>query len=662
MLQLNNNRSITHIICIVVALYSIVCEQPIHAEAFYLRHAYTSNDVIELQELRNNWTYVSAFGECRFSSETYGLARIILVDEDENEYLIGEWDKRFNSDTIFTNVCLETAYLQSRHFSQIRIIVHNATLIVDSIELSTNSKLVGDSSHVHAFSPRQMALQWNRFNVTHGKHWYAKQMEDRDYSFNNIKNTFYCDDDNYYSIGIEYYAGGLFEIDGVTTETDEEEENIPSRDNSNYVNYFDWRNRHGKNWITPVKSQILPTEPIYGNGGCWAFTAVAATEAATQLYFNRLLNLDLSEQDVGVCSSAGSLSGGTGCGGTRGGSTKGALDYIRDYGVCDEYCFPFANNCTIPCTEKCNNPAERINIDGATYVYPYVSDYKAAIINHGPITSGVQHRYYWHDSLIWCSHAMCMIGFGTISEGDVLRFVADTSYNDCYIDTIIHAGDPLIGHSYWIFKNSFGEINDNNGFLYAVFPEMTTGKLKNIGSSYWINTPITSLNYSDSDIAVTDEDNDGYYFWGLGAKPAHCPVCCPDSPDGDDSDPTKGVMDSYGNFSTYLFPYPDIIKSNTFFNLQQDSVICGNLYLNQTTMLVNANLTMNPAAKIVVNSGSLLLLNQNTTTKATIIVKSGGKLQIQNGAVLNLRNKGCLQVELGGEFVITEDSNVIIEQ
>ena len=49
-----------------------------------------------------------------------------------------------------------------------------------------------------------------------------------------------------------------------------------------------------------------------------------------------------------------------------------------------------------------------------------------------------------------------MIGFGTISEGDVLRFVADTSYNDCYIDTIIHAGDPLIGHSYWIFKNSFG--------------------------------------------------------------------------------------------------------------------------------------------------------------------------------------------------------------
>ena len=81
-----------------------------------------------------------------------------------------------------------------------------------------------------------------------------------------------------------------------------------------------------------------------------------------------------------------------------------------------------------------------------------------------------------------------------------------------------------------------------------------------------------------------------------------------------------------------------------------------------TTMLVNANLTMNPAAKIVVNSGSLLLLNQNTTTKATIIVKSGGKLQIQNGAVLNLRNKGCLQVELGGEFVITEGSNVIIEQ
>lgn len=53
---------------------------------------------------------------------------------------------------------------------------------------------------------------------------------------------------------------------------------------------------------------------------------------------------------------------------------------------------------------------------------------------------------------------------------------------------------------------------------------------------------------------------------GLGEKPAHCPICCPDIPDGDDSDPTIAQMDEYGNFAPYVFPYTPVeITSNTIY-------------------------------------------------------------------------------------------------
>ncbi|MCK9311971.1 MAG: hypothetical protein M0P26_06810 [Bacteroidales bacterium] len=61
-----------------------------------------------------------------------------------------------------------------------------------------------------------------------------------------------------------------------------------------------------------------------------------------------------------------------------------------------------------------------------------------------------------------------------------------------------------------------------------------------------LNTPITSLNYTDTDIVCADRDGDGYYYWGIGSKPTHCPLCAPDEPDGDDSNPNLGPMDEYG--------------------------------------------------------------------------------------------------------------------
>ena len=81
--------------------------------------------------------------------------------------------------------------------------------------------------------------------------------------------------------GVEYYADGIFEIGDI------EDTVIPRSGTSSlsFVDNFDWRNIHGKNWITSNKHQ--------GDSGfCSAFTAIGTVEALTRLYFNQLIDID----------------------------------------------------------------------------------------------------------------------------------------------------------------------------------------------------------------------------------------------------------------------------------------------------------------------------------------------------------------------------------
>ncbi len=57
---------------------------------------------------------------------------------------------------------------------------------------------------------------------------------------------------------------------------------------------FDWRNRHGENWMTPIRDQ--------GNAGnCFIFGKIGSFESQINLYFNQHLNADLSEQIQADC-------------------------------------------------------------------------------------------------------------------------------------------------------------------------------------------------------------------------------------------------------------------------------------------------------------------------------------------------------------------------
>lgn len=126
--------------------------------------------------------------------------------------------------------------------------------------------------------------------------------------------------------GFEYYKCGVFVALSYLARARN------TRTASPLVKEFDWRSRHGKNWMTSVKNQ--------GNcGSCWAFSAVGTAEAYTNLYYNRLLGLDLSEQELVSCSTAGNCSGG---------NTGSALSYIIKNGIVAEDCFQYSatnDNC-----------------------------------------------------------------------------------------------------------------------------------------------------------------------------------------------------------------------------------------------------------------------------------------------------------------------------
>jgi len=90
--------------------------------------------------------------------------------------------------------------------------------------------------------------------------------------------------------------------------------------------------------------------------------------------------------------------------------------------------------------------------------------------------------------------------------------------------------------------------------------------------AYRFETPVSSLQLSTTDIKCRDEDNDGFYFWGIGSKPGHCPPC-PDERDGDDNDPSVGPLNENG-YSSLLLPVTESfdIGIDNWFQIDNDDL------------------------------------------------------------------------------------------
>ncbi len=211
---------------------------------------------------------------------------------------------------------------------------------------------------------------------------------------------------------------------------------VPAPMGVTYGAAFDWRNKDGKNWVTPVKSQG-------GCGSCWAFGAIGTVESAVMIYTDDPdKDIDLSEQHlVSDCCSAGSCSGGW---------TDWAFDYVRDTGVPDEGCFPYtATNCACgPCADWENRVWQ---ITDYVSVESTEGDFKFAIQEYGPLSVvlSVPDDWYYYRSGVympvtnvgWANHAVVLVGWDD-SDG-------------C-----------------WIIKNSWGQGWGENGYARVKYGDL----------------------------------------------------------------------------------------------------------------------------------------------------------------------------------------------
>ncbi len=322
--------------------------------------------------------------------------------------------------------------------------------------------------------------------------------------------------------GFEYYTGGIFVMPGALEDESEINTSAVSSGagDSPYVKEFSWTDCHGQNWVTPVKNQGAC-------GSCWAFAAVGATELLVNLYYNQSLNLDLSEQQIVSCANAGSCSGGY---------VPAALQYIRSAGVVEENCFPYSATNGV-CSNMCLNPDERIKIGSYQNYLERTDNNLKKLILEGAMAIGI---------IPW-RHAITLVGYKTLNAGDRVYIKSSETSRWVTIDN----NSSLIGQTAWLIKNSWGSWWGDNGYAYIVT------NLTDIWPHHTCKLfgPVTSMNYGTSDIACTDMDGDGYYTWGIGPKPAHCPPC-PDEPDGDDSNACVGPRDIYGHLQSFSTPQP----------------------------------------------------------------------------------------------------------
>lgn len=495
---------------------------------------------------------IQASGVAEFTKKT-GFVRVILTDNYGLDYLIYESSPLTATDgkEVFTNEDEETRNVSQVTCAKIRVEISNAELSSLTIMISDQVKALKSNMQRN----QQQDAKITKINSNLEKMnalWRAGETSSSNLTYQEKKDQFGEGLDNLN--GYEYYIGGIFENDpSYYFET------RITPDNSLYVDEFDWRNRHGAD---------NPSSPYYNAGGigwltsgkdqgrcasCWAFSTVGAIEAMANLYFNRFLNLDLSEQQLVSCLNRNCY----------GGFVSEAFDYImKNGGIIDEASFPYTEmntcqNCEIKtaCDKLPQSYKEKINISRVEILNPSNADeLKRRIINNGPLAG----------SISTLSHAMVLFGYMTIKEGDVIKLSNLTDYKQAESITI-SKNDPRIGHTVWIFKQSYENTNvgDFRYYLLGAQPFSIFNRSTSIVG------PITSVNHKESDIPCEDKDGDGYYYWGIGPKPAHCPSC-PDEPDSDDSDPNIGPMNKYGH---------------TIPILRGDTLVCPNLDYTYTYIM-----------------------------------------------------------------------------
>lgn len=569
------------------------------------------------------------------------FARVVLEAQDHKNYLVGEVYKEIaaENETSLLSYSDETECLNGIIPYRLKIYVKDASVQLNTIELTNGTTTKGNNTDDYKLKKLQSKVdKINAYNNAHEKLWTAGITELSKMPFEDKMRALGFDESENTG-GFEYYIGGIFEVG-------EREDYIqsPSR-NDNYVDEFDWTNRHGKNWMTNIRMQDH-------SNYCVAFASLGAVEALVNLYYNSKIDMNLSEQEIACCCIQNSNWNPY----KKGIPDSWAYNYLKTDGVCEEEAYPFVDDSTrIICMSDTAHPVINVKIADHSKVYQFPgneNDYEASIkrnlIKYGPLVSGFRVTTDSTNNNNNRLHAMTLVGYGTIHAGDSIREVIGNTLNSTYTSYyVIPENSPLDGHTYYKFKNSNNiRVNDDiDGYMYLMFHDMTN--LSCLDIPVRIHYPFTITNcqtnlpmYTDNDIVCEDADGDGYYFWGLGPKP----TTISGDPDGDDSDPNFGTMDVYGHLTsltTDLYLYGNYVYDRDL-NMHRNIIIP-----NGSVLRIKGNMTLCDNKQISVYGGGTLIIDGGTVNDAVINLDSNSTLNIQNNGIINMRQNQAFNAPVG---------------
>ena len=587
---------------------------PENTPSTYTLHNFTQDSATV--DLGNTLLYALAIsGNVTLTSETNSSVKVILIDSDNTQHLVYEINSLLADTNSFdiTDVGRETLWDNPIYASTLLVRLKNATLTLNAItpvtELLPNSMPQQRALRMQEQNDTIVAVL-NRNLIARDIPWRAGSTNLSDATYD-ARRTILGDNNPFYNI--EYYIGGYY-VDPAFDATQ------ATAVDDGYVEEFDWRNRHGKNWITALRQQW--------NNACWAFAAIATGESYINLYYNDIKNIDLSEQQLDSVVLYSTFA--------RGGYVNNAHEYMTQNNLVTETCFPYrykgfesyVNGIDTNYVHytKCENPDTTFRFEVMSTLGDSNKPQKAKDwILKSPFSMDV----------MGMQHVLSCIGYKTVQVGDTIYTDGNWYFHPA---DIITNNNPYIGQTAWLLKNSWwwyqtkdGDwpIIDSIGVRYMIVSE---NHLYNRSSNF--TGKVFCNKISDNDIICSDADNDGYYFWGIGDKPAHCPVWAPDTPDGDDSNPLYGAMDEYG-FLQEMGPHnksPLHVSKDRAFTTPQ--IIDRDITITSgATLTITSYLTMHPDAKILIQGGKLVLdggtiRNGYIRNKGSLIIKNDGVVEM----------------------------------